>query len=379
MEKHFYKVGEQHYVAEAEYFGKIYTAMNEMEHTYGDVLLFKVFDIMVKLNDCISEYGVLYTPKYVEIKRTIKDAIKHYLESSITDNELYEIILKCAPNINNLAKYLENYTPTLPDYYMDTVNRVTIIAKHMTRDMSLCNVENQTFTFDFPNIIEGESVEITNFHCPPICISSITDQSITLDWLDKTVEIFSNQEVIIGSVIIPNPHITSEELEVVASVKEYSPQERLDDMIDLIKYIDKTEKTNSKRALTKKKTVLQMVDKFIEDGHMEYYVLKAYLLGCENWSTGMIENWGDFRYTLFKGSEIGCLDPSQTKSWELIKQIAVKNDPANFFDKVNKYVYSRLLTKAADSGIIEAREISKRIWGDNPPKGSLDEFLENYK
>lgn len=102
------------------------------------------------------------------------------------------------------------------------------------------------------------------------------------------------------------------------------------------------------------------LDKLIEAGDAELYVLRALLSASNNWSTFAIVRKEQFRELLLEGIDKGCLAPGHKYDWSILGAAAMSNDPEEFMTDMERYY--DLLATAAEAGVGAARDIMNRIW-----------------
>lgn len=109
-----------------------------------------------------------------------------------------------------------------------------------------------------------------------------------------------------------------------------------------------------------KKEALALLDKSIESGEPQAYVLKALLAASDDWSTFTIVRFDLFREILLKGVDHDALSPDCTNAWQVMGIAAANNNPARFMKDIIRYL--DILTEASGAGVKDAWDIMCLIW-----------------
>ncbi len=149
--------------------------------------------------------------------------------------------------------------------FLKVVPCLTVTFKHITRDMSLANVNRSSIKLEHCQLCSGAIFRPYGFQCPPATVFFVKENIVTLDWMEKYIDVEYGAGVVpLGEyAITDNIYLSYEAIAAEAIYDAYQPIDRLNDFINDIKW---REMSPAQRREDMRRAV-RLIRLFIDYGH----------------------------------------------------------------------------------------------------------------
>ncbi len=244
-----------------------------------------------------------------------------------------------------------------------TSRGVRIMASHQTRDMSVAGGYSRGFFFDLEDPKNAEGLNLGGEDGGVVKVILVSDDVVVLKWGNDEFRLTPGALVSTESVMVYNPYLSYDAVSLTFSWCDVPNYKDLVNRIIAVGYRD-SESGSFNEAISKEKEEIKTcIDGAIGRGNVGLWVAKALLESSASWRTCKITSPGHFSSVLQKGVEVGCLAPADRIGWDWMKIAMKYNDPATFME--DKKAYKVLLTRAADNGVVLAKDILEECIIDN--------------
>lgn len=240
---------------------------------------------------------------------------------------------------------------------------LAVTVRHVTRDMSVGNMEKKDFYISAHQLIPGEKLP------KPAGVSLYGDYTV-LQVDNEVVKLCRNGDEIVlvkdaGPVNGSSCGSSSGGVYGSSSVEfEYrTPLSRkeINRLAEMALDAASCPGTDWLESSNRHIDVLDFVERAVKEGNTGLYVALALLNASSNWEYCNIHRPGLFRKIFTEGLRKGALAPDiDNPAWEWMDIAIMNNDPGEFTDDME--LYYDILATAAENGVLLARDIIDMIW-----------------
>lgn len=381
MENNYIKTRKYNYIISGYYastnnvcLASIYYNIKLLEKKSVDDSIFPLVNSQVQFKHFVEGARINETEETKRITARMKEIYGIFRERINDENakmdDILEMMQGIVPDIDKLDKAVEKKEWDMMNSFDLNRKILVVTANNYTMDMSIGNLRSETQKFLVKDISPKDSLTVKEMpESGNTEIISISDESITLSWLGKEYNVKLGEEIKTIEVSQENIYLSRDEIYMTYEYKEETLFDRAIELIVKIGNIHEASVSSvHPETIEDEELALAMLDRLIQEGDVEIYVLKALLSASNNWSEGIIVRDSQYKEILLEGIEKGCLNPEFSNSWHWLYLAVERNKPYSIMDDLDKLY--EILSDAYEKGNEKALEIKNLIW---EPEQTIEE------